>query len=398
MSELATEQYEPIYDTFDSTVISEMASGAGVLLPLSQEVIDSVAQDDDDPKFVTFLIESGWSKQKRYWGPTVFESIQEQVNNAADPIVGYLGHIPPDQDGYAFPDIQLQWLKSKLQVSSDKVKMLVKAYVLPQTKGRDYLKRGLVRSVSWRGNCLLKPIQGGVEVKDFKLESIDLSRPGKAGMQAALIGGLTSEVEEGRNDVKPDEIKALQENELRAHNPELVLTIESTAKKPLETKVSEQEATIEDSKSNVDLVAEIRKLLGISEDGDVLEVLSKTMDQLRAAGRTAKDAILDAVLEKKFKGDEQKVNRGLVKRLLASEMDKIELDGNEAKDREAVESKVNEMIEGDSELKEIVAEMQDTHDEEDSGRSVETSNGDRKARKIEDGYANDRIAVRKARR
>ena len=394
MAEKATENFESVYDTFEATVVSEMASGAQALLPLDQEVISRVTEGDDDPKFATFLIESGWSNNKRYWGASVFESVQEQINSATEPIVGYLGHIPPDQEGFAFPDIQLQWLKSRLQVSQDKVKMLVKAYALPASKGKDYLSRGLVKSISWRGNALLKPIQGGVEVKDFKLESIDLSRPRKAGMQAALVGGgLTSEME-GRNDVKPDEIGALALNELRAHNSELVKAIEDEAKKPLETTISEMEATAEEVKPQLDLIPEIRKLLGMKEDGDILEVLGQTMTQLREAGKTAKDAILDKAIARKFKDES---TRKLVKRIIASEMDGIELSGDEKKDEEAISEKVNEMVDNDVDLKELVSEMEEGR-EGDGGGSTQNGDGDRRTREIKDGFSNERISVRKARR
>ena len=395
MAEKATENFEAVYDTFDATVVSEMAAGAQALLPLDQEVISRVTEGDDDPKFATFQIESGWSKQKNYWGAEVFESVQEQINSATEPIVGYLGHIPPDQDGFAFPDIQLQWLKSRLQISQDKVKMLVKAYVLPGTKGREYLQRGLVRTVSWRGDCLKKPIQGGTAIKDFTLESIDLSRPRKAGMSAALVGGgLTSEMEGRIDDVKPDEIGALALNELRAHNLTLVTAIEEEARKPLETKISEMEATAEEVKPQIELLPEIRKLLGMKEDGDILEVLGATMAQLKEAGRTAKDAILDKAISRKFK-DEGTAK--LVKRLIASEMDSVELTGDAKKDEDVISEKVNEMVDNDDDLKEMVSEMEEGR-KGDGGGSFQNGDGDRRTREIKDGFSNDRISVRKARR
>jgi hypothetical protein len=399
MTEIATETFTPIYDTFDAVVVSEMAAGAQVLLPLDQEVVARVTEGDTDPKFATFMIESGWSKQRNYWGAEVFESVQEQINNSSEPIVGYLGHISPEQDGYAFPDIQLQWLKSKLSVSQDKVKMLVKAYVLPGTKGRDYLNRGLVRTVSWRGDCLKKPIQGGVAIKDFSLESIDLSRPRKAGMSAALVGGLTSEMDEGRFDVKPDEIGALTQNELRAHNSALVTVIEDEAKKPLQEKVTEMTTAAEEAKPQLDLIPEIKKLLGMSEDGDILEVLGQTMTALKEAGKGAKDAILDRVLLRKFKDDS---TRKLVKKILVGEMTEIELVGDEKKDEEAISSKVNEMVDKDEDLKELVSEMEEGREGggDGNGGSTESNNGRRQSgtREIKDGFKNDRISVRKARR
>jgi hypothetical protein len=273
--------------------------------------------------------------------------------------------------------------------------MLVKAYALPETKGRDYLKRGLVRTVSWRGDAVKKPIKGGSAISDFRLESIDLSRPRKAGMSAVLVGGLTSEMDEGRQDVKPDEIKVLQENELRAHNPELVTAIENTAKKPLEDKVSEQEKAAEAVKPDLDLIPEIRKLLGIAEDGDILEVLGKTMSQLKEAGKTAKDAIIDAVLARKFKDDK---TRGLVKRVLASEMYEVDLVGDKEKDEKAISDKVNEMVDADDEIKSLVSEMEEGNNGNGESGSSQ-SRGERGAtREIKAGFENSNLTVRRARR
>jgi hypothetical protein len=321
--------------------------------------------------------------------------VQEQINSSDEPIVGYLGHISPDKDPYDFPDIQLQWVKSKLQVSSDKVKLLAKAYVLPGTKARNYLKRRLVRTVSWRGKCIERPMKGGVEVRDFELESIDLSRPRRAGMQAAMAGGLTSEME-GRKDVKPDEIGALQENELRAHNPTLVTAIEDAAKKPLQEKVSEMETAAEAAKPDLELIPEIRKLLGMKEDDDVLDVIGNTLAKLKESGAAARDAILQSVLNKKFK-DENTAK--LVKKVIAGEMDGFEISGDKEKDEKEIDTKVNELVNADDDLKAMVSEMEDG-DGKGKGESGSFEREDRrtKDREVKDGYENSRMTVVKARR
>src|SRR5262245_12112784 len=142
---------EEVVDVLESTLVSEMAAGASTLVPIPPEIVQEVVGDDDDPKFATYIIEGGWSKSKRYYGPQVLESISEQINSASDPIVGYQGHIPPDQIAYAFPDIQFRWVRSKIQAGGDKVKLLAKAYLLPGSKAREYAERGLKIPISISG-------------------------------------------------------------------------------------------------------------------------------------------------------------------------------------------------------------------------------------------------------
>jgi len=380
---------EQIQDLFDCTVVSEMAAGATTLVPLTEDQVSEIVQGDENPLFATFVIESGWSKTKRYWTPEVLDSIREQVNGASEPVVGYMGHIKPEDDSFSFPEIQLQWVKAGLQTSSDRTKLLVKGYVLPGTKARDYLARKLVRTISVSGKALLERIQGGVSVKDFDLQSIDLSRPGRAGMKTALVS-LTSEMESG--EVKPEEIAALTENELRAHNPTLVKTIEDTVKAPLETKVSEMESEVEEAKPTVDLMAEIRKALKLDEGGDVLAALSEIKEKAVQAAKSAKDRMFDEVLEKKFKNEN---TRTLVKRLLVSEMetseDEEEEEGDEGDKMKKIEEMVNSKIDEDEELKALIDGT-----EIGGGRAPAGKQNDRTGDKpLEPGTETENISVTK---
>jgi hypothetical protein len=271
-----------------------------------------------------------------------------------------------------------------LQPSSDKSKLYVKAYALPSSKARDYLKRKLVRTVSVNGVANLKRIQGGVSVNEFDLESIDLSRPRKSGMKNTLVA-LTTEMED--STVKPEEIAALQENELRAHNPALVTVIEDSAKKPLEEKVTEMEAGAEEVKKDSDLIAEIRTSLGLAEDADVLTTIGELMSKVKDQVKDMKDKAFDKVLERKFKSES---TRNLVRRLAVSEMTIDE----EIEDEEEYEKKVEEMfnnfIDKDEDLKALVSNT-----ETGGGRSLSGAPVDRGGRKIEAGYENENIEVTK---
>jgi hypothetical protein len=376
-----------IIDQFDCEIVSEMATGAAALVSLPPDKVAEITAGDDDPLFATFLIESGWSNSKRYWPPEILANISEQVNNANESVVGYMGHIKPDDDSYTFPEIHLQWLKSVIQPSSDKTKMLVKAYVLPGTKGRDYIKRKLVKTVSVRGDAILKRIQGGVAVSEFDLESIDLSRPRKAGMKTQLVA-LTSEMED--STVKPEEIAALQENELRAHNLNLVTAIESSVVEPLNQKVAEMEAAAEGEKKDSDLLAEIRKTLGLAEGADVLTTVGELMTKVKDATKGMKDKVFAEVLEKKFKNES---TRNLVKRLAISEMETPE-DEEDEEDEEKYRARVEEMfnnfIDKDDDLKALVAST-----ETGGGRSLTSATAERGSREIKEGYNNENIEVKK---
>jgi hypothetical protein len=386
---------EEIYETFD--VIGEMTADPGGMVTLDPALVSQITAGDDDPRFATFVIESGWSKSNRFWGAELFQDVAVEMTRAAnggDPIVGYMGHIKPEDDPFTFPEIQLQWVGAKLLQAGDKAKLAVKAYVLPGTKGKDYLKRGLVKSVSWRGKVAQEKFEKGVRIKQFAIESIDLSRPRAAGMSARLVGALTSEMEiEGGNSVKPEEIAALQENELRAHNSGLVATIEASARKPLEDQVSEMETEAKATAPVLDLVAQLRKILNLGNDEDDVSVLTKGVTEIRSAAKAVRAALIDNAIAKKIKGDS--ADAVLARRLIVGEMkDKeISLTGDDEADEKTVGEMVNTIIDSEDRLKEIVSEMEDL-----PATPPSTSKTDRDAspRELKAGFKNSRITVRSA--
>ena len=380
---------EEIFETFDT--VAEMSSDAvGGLVPLSSALVAEITEGDDEPRFATFVIESGWSKSKRYWGGELFGEVVTEIQNAAtgDPIVGYMGHIKPDDDGYSFPDIQLQWVGAKLLQAGDKAKLAVKAYVLPGTKGRDYLRRGLVKTVSWRGKAAQVPYEKGVRVKQFQIESIDLSRPRSAGMSARLVGALTSEMEERSDKVKPEEIAALQENELRAHAPVLVKTIEDGATTPLSTQISEMETATEAAKPTLALIPQLRGILGLKDEADDATVLQSAISKLKLEAKSLRETILDSVLAKRFK-DADKGDVSLLRRVLVGEMEDVTLTGDEDKDVKAISEMVTQTIDGDDDLKKTVSEMENAAPDLPS-----TSKDDKNTTKYEIGTDTGNVRVK----
>lgn len=345
------------------TEVSEMTTDPAGLVPLSPEFVSEITDGDDDPRFATFVIESGWSKSKRYWGPELFGQVVSEINAAAvnEPLVGYMGHIAPDDDPYVFPEIQLQWCGAKLLQMGEKAKLAVKAYVLPGTKARTYLskKKPLVRTVSWRGSAGQVPFEQGVKITSFHPESIDLARPRSAGMSAKLVGALTSEMNEGGNSVKPEEIAALQPNELRAHAPQVVTSIEDEAKKPLQEKISEMETTAAAVKPSLDLIPELKKLLKLDNDSDEISVMQAAIEYFKTEGKKIRETILDTVLEKRFKGGSD-ADKTLVRRILASEMESrdVKITGNKEEDEKAISEMITKFVDGEPSLKQLVSEME----------------------------------------
>lgn len=395
MSELVISEF------FDVTTASEIA-GQPSLVKVHPDVIARVTEGDDDPKFATFVIESGWSKSRRFWGPELFAEVASEINASAydgEPVVGYQGHIPENLDAYSFPDIQMQWVgATMLERNGEKARMAVKAYLLPDTKARDYFRRGLVKTVSWRGKIAQEVVQGGVKVKRFLLESIDLSRPRAAGMSARMVGALSSEMEhqEGGNSVKPEEIAALQENELRAHNPSLVTQIETTAKATLETRVSEMTTAAEATAPAIAKLPEIRKALGLAEDTTDEGVLIAVVNYVREAGKSLRDSVLDSVLAKKFKDAKDTTNYALLRRAVVGEMvgRDLRLTGTDTEgDERVVSEMVNSIIDGDGELTKVASEMAGTPPAPPSASDTSRGGTDRE---FKPGFSNSRVRVRQA--
>jgi hypothetical protein len=290
--------------------------------------------------------------------------VASEIATAAhsEPIVGYLGHISPDRDPYDFPEIQLQWVGAKLLESGSKAKLAVKAYFLPGTKAREYAERKLAQTVSWRGKVAQEAFEKGVRIKKFAVESIDLARPRAAGMSARLVA-LTSEMEseERGNTVKPDEIAALAENEVRAHNPNLVKSIEDAARKPLEEKVGEMETAAAVVKPVIEVeIPSLKKALGLGEDADPVDVLKAAVNFVKEQGKTVRESLLDAVLKtKKLDGDDPTVK--LARRAIVGEMKDLDFtpSGDHDADLKTVGEMIDRIIDGDEHLKEVVSEMED---------------------------------------
>lgn len=321
---------------------------------VSGERVEKIKATDDDPMFVTIEIEEGMSKSKRMWSGSILRSIAEQVNQKLP--VGYQGHIKDEDDAFAFPDPQIAWLGATAFQDNGKTKVRVKGYVLSKEAKR-LLDLGVLTEFSVRGNAKQMPmVGGGVDIRQFDLETIDFARPNRGGMKTRVVK-IASEMEGGKT-VDEKEIAALTVNDLRTHNPNVVTQIENAAKADLETKVSEQETALEATKEDTTLLQSVRTTLGLDENGDILENLTAIMDRVEGAVRTEVRNFIKDKITDKVKGEQE---QKLVLRMVGEMTDvkaQVDDDGKlTAETEKALQTKLDEAFENDEEVKAIVTEQ-----------------------------------------
>lgn len=321
---------------------------------VSGERVEKIKATDDDPMFVTIEIEEGMSKSQRMWSGSILRSIAEQVNQKLP--VGYQGHIKDEDDAFAFPDPQIAWLGATAFQDNGKTKVRVKGYVLSKEAKR-LLDLGVLTEFSVRGNAKQMPmVGGGVDIRQFDLETIDFARPNRGGMKTRVVK-IASEMEGGKT-VDEKEIAALTVNDLRTHNSNVVTQIENAAKADLETKVSEQETALEATKEDTTLLQSVRTTLGLDENGDILENLTAIMDRVEGAVRTEVRNFIKDKITDKVKGEQE---QKLVLRMVGEMTDvkaQVDDDGKlTAETEKALQAKLDEAFESDEEVKAIVTEQ-----------------------------------------
>jgi hypothetical protein len=330
-------------------------------LKIPDDFMTTIKASDDDPLFVTVEVEAGWSQSKRNWKPEHLRKVVDKVNK--ERMAGNLGHPLLDPKAYErdFPLPQVAWAAATM----DGNKAVFKGYVLKRSEARELLKLGLIDGVSIFGDSKMRPVQGGYEVISFEPETIDFARKGRSGMKSRVVN-LTGEHAPGRGDkVEPKDIAAISVDELRTHAPLLVREIERQAVEPVEVKVGEQTALVADLQPQVDVLAEIKKMLKLTDGENPVEKLGNLIASIEdAAAGEIKDFIKE-VISKKVKSTR---GQALVGRLIGemhTEYAGRDLDDATKKEiTEAVDSK----IEADSDIKALVGEMKGGNDDEGETR------------------------------
>jgi hypothetical protein len=340
--------------------ISEIGAleDVGADIPISPEKIAKIKEKDPDAKFIIAEIESGWSNSKREWPPEVVEGIVRQVNEKRP--VAYLGHIPANLDDTEFPPVQAIWLGAAVKRVGEKVIARVKGYLLPKSevREREYVEHEAINSVSVRGDSTLSPTRGGWRVKKFTLESIDFARKNRGGMPGR-IAAITTEME-GGSKVEPKDITALDESELRTHAPLLVAEIERKVTEPLTVKISEMETSVAALEPEKLTVASIREKLGLDEKADPIQAVVDLLERVEESAKAEIKELVNKAVEKV--AGKSGVAQKLVHRLIGEQI-VTEFQDKEA-DEEKIENRVQEIVDGDEEVKAVISEMSGVSGEE----------------------------------
>lgn len=324
--------------------ISEMTEDMSAVIPLDPDLVASLIEGDDKDikfRFPIIRVESGVSKNKFEWTPEQLVDIAEQVNTKQPN--GYLGHIKPDEERYAFPMPQTRWLKAVTKEEGGKTVLYVKGFNIPDEPIRKYIKTKAVDSTSWHGKAAVQHLKGGVQrVVEFALESIDWSRKGKSAMSAKLVTVAAEQEGKEETDV---ELSKVTVAEIEAENPNLVVLIKSEARAEADKEIAEMEEKVKVADESTTVFQKMRELLGIDESADILEAVGKIQKRLDDIGKkNVRERVLE-LLKSKIKDDDA---RNTVLRLLpVNEM-------SEDLDEEGLKKRVDECFDTDNEIKTIV--------------------------------------------
>lgn len=340
--------------------IQELTGDPSQIVILDAVMVAEMTDGDDSPQFPIVSIKEGTSKNKLKYGANILESVAEQIN-ATQP-VGYLGHVHREaaHKDNLLPAPQTVWAGASTSVDADGKKVLyVKGYNLPKSDVRDWIKRKAVNSVSWAGDAVLTPLKGGgYEVKEFFLESIDWSRKNSQGMEAKLVA-VVSEMETITERVKmtPEEISSLQLAELEAHNESLVNLIKTHASREArESTIAEMEAarSAEDPATEVVEIGKLRELLGVDNGKDIVEAVGDIYNKIEDAAKAEVQAWFNELLAEKIPNEK---SRGLVGRLVGVKEMAGDFVNDKAGIKAELESRLNDALENDEDVKTAVAEM-----------------------------------------
>lgn len=337
---------EPVFFIFDVSEM-EIEDDPAKVVSLNPTRVQEMLADygDDKPQFPILRVESGVSDNGNNWPASLLTDIAEQINREEKP--GYWGHIPPEQKGYVFPDVETVWMGAKVKKEGGKDVLYVKGYNHPNSKARRH--RSMAKVTSWAGRASGPVVSGVRQIKSFALESIDWARPGANGMNARVVAWV-SEME-GDHEVA-NELATATVDELRAANPSLFTLVRQEIEREHADSVSEMKEKADKADEAETLFGKLRKLLKIDDNDSIEEAVVKVVATVDDVGKgELKDRVLTA-LTKHIKGDDasQKAARSTLLRLIPV----TEMAG---KTDEEIDTYVEKYLSDDEDAKVIVTEM-----------------------------------------
>lgn len=359
------EIHDEVFDDLITSRIGEMGSEDSVPgIPMNPKKLESIKAKDDDPQFVVVEVESGISGNKRNWKPETLRKIVDTVNRRNPG--GHLGHpflLDPKSHDAGFPKPQVVWLGALYEEKGGKAVGKFKGYVLKNSEAREYLTLGLIDGVSVFGDSTMKPVQGGYEITDFELETIDFARQGRSGMKSRVVSLTGEQMSGGGNTVDAKDIAAISEDELRAHAPLLVKEIERKSVEPIQTKVGEQTALVEALQPEADLLTKLKEALKLSDGENPVEKAEVLLAKVEELSSTAIKDFIKSIVGKKVKTER---GQALVARLIGEmHMDYEGPLTDELKTK--IEADFTAKVEGDEDIKAVIGEMKGSDSDRSGG-------------------------------
>lgn len=326
--------------------VCEMAMDAGSIVKLDPAKVAKLTQEygDESPEFPVLKVLPGTSSNKRAWPDEILVSVAEQINSQNP--VGYLGHIKPDDDGYAFPAVQTVWLGAETRKEGAQTALYVKGYNIPGGEIRDkkLVRTGIIKETSWRGKAATRTVNGVQHIDRFVLESIDWSRPGKAGMKAGVVA-IASEMNEGSDNTM--DLSKVTLADIQRENPSLFTLLKQQVE-------AEQAATVQEMKDKADKADEVestlsklRGILKIDEAADVITAVTEVISKVESIGAKEIRERIGDILGKKVADEKAKA---VVMRLLpVTEMEGL--------DDDKLTAEIEKHLAEDESIKAIVTEM-----------------------------------------
>jgi hypothetical protein len=184
------------------------------------------------------------------------------------------------------------------------------------------------------------------QIQEFKLESFDWSRKGKAGMSANVVA-LATEMEEGsENDMA--ELGKVTIAELTEANPNLVTLIRAEGAAAAQTQIDEMEPLKEEAESSRTLFAKLREVLGIDENTDVVQAVADVQEKVENVNSSTLKEKIGEIIAGKVSGERSKSS--ILRLVNVTEMEGL--------DDDALKTKVEGLFDTDEDIKAIVSEME----------------------------------------
>lgn len=294
----------------DVMVIWELRGDYPADIPYFSDVdIAELTAGDNDPMFLTLPIGQAnvASKNGRYYDGEFLAELERQV--AANKPIGIMGHLKPEDLGTEFPAEAIHWVGTKR--------------VGEMLWGKGYVPAGAARERIRRYKATNKPLATSIfaeaagkfdkavnavrmAAKSLKLNQIDIGPADRVGVPSlARLPLVTAEMNTNNKEPEMDKLQVI--NEMTAEDARLL-------PKPVQEAIL---ATVQPA-PEVELVSELRGVLGADDKADVVKLVTELKTEQETAKKTAVSKRITELVEDKEAGIKVESMRGLVTELVTA--------------------------------------------------------------------------------